>query len=553
MSLSCAESGEIACASSGDVYILTTNSALYAPQCKFVLKYKIIITIIYIYIRISKHTAKIDEQNKEVEISKMRKITKVTDISKQPKQDVLQVPGNKDGKSILIQKNNKVYAYTWNQDKYEWILQGEMIGKVNETEKKTYNGKEYDKVIQVEIDEGNRTVDLPFNVDDDPEIVAKEFQKKHNIYDNSYEEKIIEFIKPMLDPIARQNRIEREKQELDKNTLYQTPIWKFSFYLTNITVRNKVLIQAIKTRNIEFSSDILLLHYQLNDTELGQLHNIIRVGQKAGNIEPPEFTNKYLEIIKKLLQWPTYAVTPCLDLVRILLCHTKANELLIPIKKQFHYDQDNSMDLLLSDNDFFFIILCFSVLDTTTDSDFKEVVGSVCLIFQCFQNWIAFCYDITSIRINELKKLEFENQIKFLFQILDKGQRVLNINHSKKIQDEFSKLLYNQVFWAGKIPSLYTDLQIKIFDKLFITLFYYIDQLYHNTDYEKMNSINTLYNTLICINSCVFINESLHNDIVDNTSKKTLIHWLRTQCASKSNSEIQKQILSDIDRVLFAN
>ena len=71
----------------------------------------------------------------------------------------LHIPGKVDGKTIMVREDGKVMCYCWSASKMQWEAVGEVIGGTGGTNtssgKVLYQGKEYDYVFSVELDEGN--------------------------------------------------------------------------------------------------------------------------------------------------------------------------------------------------------------------------------------------------------------------------------------------------------------------------------------------------------------------------------------------------------------
>merc|ERR1711990_1391334 len=65
----------------------------------------------------------------------------------------------------------QVDVYQWTSGK--WELVGQAMG--SKKEKTEYNGKMYDKVFSVEVEEGGQSLKLPVNFEEDPWEIAKKF------------------------------------------------------------------------------------------------------------------------------------------------------------------------------------------------------------------------------------------------------------------------------------------------------------------------------------------------------------------------------------------
>lgn len=92
---------------------------------------------------------------------------------------------------MIRQTNGKVEIFKW--DNGSWVLLGEVTGAPPENrEKVTYNGKEYDYVFTVDA-ETETPLKLPYNLDEDPWIVAQRFIHEHKL-PQDYLDNVAKFI-----------------------------------------------------------------------------------------------------------------------------------------------------------------------------------------------------------------------------------------------------------------------------------------------------------------------------------------------------------------------
>jgi len=108
-------------------------------------------------------------------------------IDQLPGPEVLLVPGTKADQTKLIKRNGIVEAHQWNATDGKWQKIGEVTGAAGEdgakrtSGKEMYEGKEYDHVFNVDIEEGKPPLKLPFNLTDDPWMAAQKFLDKNEI------------------------------------------------------------------------------------------------------------------------------------------------------------------------------------------------------------------------------------------------------------------------------------------------------------------------------------------------------------------------------------
>ncbi|KAI7887839.1 WD40-repeat-containing domain protein [Mucor mucedo] len=104
--------------------------------------------------------------------------------------EALQKPGTKEGQVIMINMGTTVEAHQWSGDNWQKI--GEVVGSNNT--KKTYEGKEYDYVFDIDVGGGpDGNLKLPYNVTQNPYDAAQAFLVKNNL-PQSYQDQVSEFI-----------------------------------------------------------------------------------------------------------------------------------------------------------------------------------------------------------------------------------------------------------------------------------------------------------------------------------------------------------------------
>ncbi|RGP78601.1 hypothetical protein FLONG3_3283 [Fusarium longipes] len=85
--------------------------------------------------------------------------------------------GTKEGQVQMIKEDNgAVTAHTWSMSQQQWINVGTVVDAVASTGKKVeYNGKMYDFVFDVDIEDGKPPLKLPYNLSENPYERATKF------------------------------------------------------------------------------------------------------------------------------------------------------------------------------------------------------------------------------------------------------------------------------------------------------------------------------------------------------------------------------------------
>jgi phospholipase A-2-activating protein len=85
--------------------------------------------------------------------------------------------GTKEGQQQMIKEDDgSVALYAWSTGSQKWEKIGEVVGSAGGSgSKQTYNGKQYDFVFDIDIEDGKPALKLPFNVTQNPYDAASKF------------------------------------------------------------------------------------------------------------------------------------------------------------------------------------------------------------------------------------------------------------------------------------------------------------------------------------------------------------------------------------------
>uniref|UniRef100_A0A8C5I6L2 Phospholipase A2-activating protein n=1 Tax=Gouania willdenowi TaxID=441366 RepID=A0A8C5I6L2_GOUWI len=100
-----------------------------------------------------------------------------------PGREHLSEPGNRDGQTRLIKEGQNVEAYQWSVGDARWVKIGDVVGGSNQQTSKCvmYEGKEYDYVFTIDVNEGGPSMKLPYNISEDPWLTAHNFLQKNDL------------------------------------------------------------------------------------------------------------------------------------------------------------------------------------------------------------------------------------------------------------------------------------------------------------------------------------------------------------------------------------
>ena len=119
----------------------------------------------------------------------------VPDFKTQPPEFLQQKSGTKEGQTVLIKNpDGSIDAHQWSISEHKWILQGRMVdGPEGAAGSMEYNGKQYDYVIDVDIEDGKPPLKLPYNRSENPYDAATKFLQDNEL-PMSYLEQTAQFI-----------------------------------------------------------------------------------------------------------------------------------------------------------------------------------------------------------------------------------------------------------------------------------------------------------------------------------------------------------------------
>jgi phospholipase A-2-activating protein len=102
--------------------------------------------------------------------------------------------GTKEGQNQIIKEDDgSACLYQWSMSQQTWVKIGQVVDSAASSGKKVHNGKEYDYVFDIDIEDGKPALKLPFNVTQNPYDAATKFLQDHEL-PMSYLEETANFI-----------------------------------------------------------------------------------------------------------------------------------------------------------------------------------------------------------------------------------------------------------------------------------------------------------------------------------------------------------------------
>uniref|UniRef100_A0A3Q1GSQ8 Phospholipase A2-activating protein n=1 Tax=Acanthochromis polyacanthus TaxID=80966 RepID=A0A3Q1GSQ8_9TELE len=246
---------------------------------------------------------------------------KVEDL---PGREHLNEPGNRDGQTRLIKDGQKVEAYQWSVSDGRWMKIGDVVGGSNQQTSKSvmYEGKEYDYVFTIDVNEGGPSMKLPYNVSEDPWLTAHNFLQKNDLspmFLDQVANFIIENTKGHVvgpaqpaggDPFTGGARYIPGSAD-DRPGFGADPFTESVFQNVYSPELNGGAPQEHK-----FSEEIL-----------ESLESLLLSVSGPNSSEPP-LTIQQINLLWKASHWPDDIVFPVLDIMRLAVRHPQVNETL---------------------------------------------------------------------------------------------------------------------------------------------------------------------------------------------------------------------------------
>uniref|UniRef100_A0A493SSV5 Phospholipase A-2-activating protein n=2 Tax=Anas TaxID=8835 RepID=A0A493SSV5_ANAPP len=268
-----------------------------------------------------------------------------------PGKEHLKEPGTRDGQTRLIKDNGKVEAYQWSVSEGRWIKIGDVVGSSGATQqtsgKVLFEGKEYDYVFTIDVNENGPSYKLPYNITDDPWLTAYNFLQKNDL-------------NPMfLDQVAKFIMDNTKGQTLlNTNTQFSDPFTGAGRYVPGsasnavapmggvdpYTGTGAYQSAAAKAENIYFPKKDAVTFDQANPTQiLGKLKELNGTATEEQKLTEDDLimlekllsatcnssaetpTPQQLQTLWRAVNWPEDIVFPALDILRLSVRHPTVN------------------------------------------------------------------------------------------------------------------------------------------------------------------------------------------------------------------------------------
>ncbi|KAI9466370.1 WD40-repeat-containing domain protein [Lactarius psammicola] len=272
----------------------------------------------------------------------------VGDVKKSdlPGPEALGVPGRKPGEVKMIQNGSITEAHQWDNTSNQWQKIGEVVDAVGSGRKQLHDGKEYDYVFDVDIQDGVPPLKLPYNANENPFSAAQRFLVKNDL-PLSYIDQVVQFIEKntggvnlggneeFVDPFTASSSSSSFSDPFTGTSRYVPgststmsqpsaptvsviPTSKaLSFRQANVSAMQGKLYQFDQALRSEISTSALAMY----PDEIGHLEEAFSFLSRsiAGKSQTVKLTSAHVETVVQILnRWPASQRFPVIDLARLL-------------------------------------------------------------------------------------------------------------------------------------------------------------------------------------------------------------------------------------------
>ncbi|KAL0277899.1 UNVERIFIED_CONTAM: hypothetical protein PYX00_005018 [Menopon gallinae] len=269
--------------------------------------------------------------------------------SELPGVEALLQSGKKDGEVKVVNDGNIPVAYGWSEADQKWNKIGSVIGSndsgVSAAGKPTYNGKEYDYVLSVDVEEGKPPLKLPYNKGDDPWHAAQRFIDENHLSQQFLEE-VANFIIKNCDQDSSQMEMAPEFQDPFTGSARYVPQTnsEVANYKSNTSVSKSFTNNYNITSKSEYFPQREFIKFDQANLNV-ILEKLLEFNRKSGNVDKlvtdceiedlmkiceagADCSPENILTLSRLLEWPGEIIFPVLDVMRLAIRNADVNSYL---------------------------------------------------------------------------------------------------------------------------------------------------------------------------------------------------------------------------------
>lgn len=226
-----------------------------------------------------------------------------------PGYERLNTPG-KEGQTVMVKNNvGVIEAHQWSNN--QWNKIGDVVSATGSSSKKEYQGKMYDYVFDVDVEDGKPPLKLPFNAGDNVYTVANKFLADNEL-PSSYVQEVVNFIEKNTEGV---NITETSASNASSANETST---KPSHELVVIPVKDFILFKDINNNQLVKG---------LTKFNEGQQNKLSFIPNQF-DVSSSEAVDLILGTVTEIFKWEETAYLIGFDLLRVLIPKLGINDIL---------------------------------------------------------------------------------------------------------------------------------------------------------------------------------------------------------------------------------
>lgn len=282
-----------------------------------------------------------------------------------PGPEVLVNPGKREGQMMMVRCGNSIEAHQWSSAGGRWVKVGDVVGGSGSTQgssgKVDFEGKQYDYVFDVDLGSDMPALKLPYNLNEDPWMAAHNFLERNDL-SQSFLDQVANFITQQTEqltlgtvqgaapcdpftgagryipgsernqpvgqfpsnPLETQHASGPSSDPFTGGSRYQPSgatngpsqkkpsYFPESSYISFGTINKQGVFGKLNEFRSQSGKDV-------SETDLKELEKLVETGGS-------EATALQMDILWRLMQWPTGILFPVLDILRHVIRYPRVNQ-----------------------------------------------------------------------------------------------------------------------------------------------------------------------------------------------------------------------------------
>ncbi|KAJ2079363.1 WD repeat protein Lub1 [Coemansia sp. RSA 988] len=237
----------------------------------------------------------------------------------------LEAPGAQDQQLVMVRDGSAASAHQWDKSRAKWVCVGHVVDAAGPARKQTFEGREYDYVFDVDIQEGVPPLKLPYNASDNPYNAARRFLERHDL-PSEHLDTVANFIiknadgvqlgtdvQQVADPFTGANRY--VPSEAPAATSFVPP----TDFVINRSANGSAIVAKLSEFNDQLAQSPATASLALGEDAMEKIRGL----QAALSAEPNGSADvsdvAYGALLHSALVWPADQRFPALDLLRLVV------------------------------------------------------------------------------------------------------------------------------------------------------------------------------------------------------------------------------------------